>query len=485
MNNQQDNSDIFVIFFATVIVAVMVYFMLKMGEPWVNASVGYMAWIHVLPFSQVGRWLPFLTEIPLLGDTFFSAPDEVRRYLEKGGFAYMGVNDNNRFAVMTISGRCAMVFYVPLMIWAGLKGATFRADEIYRKFHTLESLIRANAAKWPGMAFMRDTNPRGMNDLTAKQIVDAAAGILKQSPPEGVGKLVSGVACDVRADGYMRSATPEEWLLMKGICWDSEEYDRIRGSVFAVSDDAWTMPAVWRQISIESISEALEAQLVNRWAGIPALPPAMRALFAVFVTFYQGGKKVKDANKLLDEIMTLATWAHDRKIPIDRVISDEEGFLAKVDKIIASKDGERMEAICAKHAYVETAIVTALKTCREGRGVLAPASFLWMKRYNRLWWYILNNTGSEAMMIECAGAMAHNKSELQIGMPLVRPCVWQAAKALHQDYLDLDPERVKARDNDKEKRRKLSETLEIISTQVEAAEARGAYAEKWVGESGR
>ena len=480
--NQEGGDDMVLFAIAVVIVLGMFWFIFKQAEPWFNAAMGYAAWIHVLPFSEATRWVPALSDIPFIGGWLFRPAELVRAYLEKGGFAYMGINNADRMKVLTGSGRCAMLLYAPLLFWAATRGSNYRVDQTFKKLHSLESLIKANTKKWPGMLMVADKNPRDMNDLTAKQAVDAAAKVFAKPAPKEAGKLINSGAVDIRADSYMRSATPEEWLLMKGINWNTEEYERIKADMFQQKDAAWAMPDMWNDVSIESISEVLESQLTRRWTKIEDLSPAMRSLFAVFILFYDGGKTVEKANELMSELLILGAWAQSKNLSMDEVVSAEDGFMAKVDKLIASDNGKRMNAICAQHAWLESALPTALKTCREGRGVLAPASLLWMKRYNRPWWYLINNTGSEAMMIECAGAMAHNKSEVQMGMPIVRPCVWQAAKALHQDYLDLDPERVKRREEDRERRRKLSETLSMISTQVESAEKRGAYDEKWEGE---
>ena len=98
-----------------------------------------------------------------------------------------------------------------------------------------------------------------------------------------------------------------------------------------------------------------------------------------------------------------------------------------------------------RHAWQETAFPAMLSVERKDRGVLASAAFLWLKSEDRPLWYILNNVGSEATMVEAAGAMSHFRAEMQIGKPIRRPAVRQTARALLEDYLDMTPEHVASR----------------------------------------
>jgi len=136
---------------------------------------------------------------------------------------------------------------------------------------------------------------------------------------------------------------------------------------------------------------------------------------------------------------------------MDDAILAEEGLMARIDGILQGKPGAQMLEIANRHAWLESAFPAMLTYARKDRGVLPAAAFLWLKAEDRALWYILDNVGSEAVMIESSGAMAHFRAEHQIGKPIRRPAVYQAARALLEDYLDMTPERVVAR-HDKEVR---------------------------------
>ncbi|WP_375263724.1 hypothetical protein, partial [Palleronia sp.] len=67
---------------------------------------------------------------------------------------------------------------------------------------------------------------------------------------------------------------------------------------------------------------------------------------------------------------------------------------------------------------------------------------------------------------EAAGALAHNRAEAQIGRPIARPAVYQAARALLEDYLDITPERVQARRMKEERSRDPAKQLELMRAEI-------------------
>ena len=146
---------------------------------------------------------------------------------------------------------------------------------------------------------------------------------------------------------------------------------------------------------------------------------------------------------------------------MDEAILARSRFLARIEGILGGPPGCRMLEIANRHAWQETAFPAMLSVARKDRGVLPSAAFIWLKSEDRPLWYILNNVGSEATMVEAAGAMSHFRAELQIGKPIRRPAVRQAARALLEDYLDLTPQRVAARRRREELGRSAGEEIDI------------------------
>jgi intracellular multiplication protein IcmP len=104
---------------------------------------------------------------------------------------------------------------------------------------------------------------------------------------------------------------------------------------------------------------------------------------------------------------------------------------------LARKEARDLErTVCERHAYVETALASALVFARECGGVLASAEFLWLKPVDRGLWYVMNNVGRRAFHPEAAGAMAHWKYELARKAPERAPHVDEAVEAMIE-FLEL------------------------------------------------
>ena len=66
-------------------------------------------------------------------------------------------------------------------------------------------------------------------------------------------------------------------------------------------------------------------------------------------------------------------------------------------------------------------------------------------------------------MVEAAGAVAHWRAEIQYGMKIRRPAVFQASRSFLEDYLDqMDKRKIMRRDRN-ERRKNPSEQLRSSS----------------------
>lgn len=418
-----------------------------------NAVIGAVSWVHVAPFAYAADAAPWLTRIPFLGEWLFQPAVMVEGFLSKGGFAYLDVTESGlseRNLVLMAAGRAACLIYGPLYAIILFRGSEFRPDHLYRRRHDLESMISVQAEMWPTIRVSRKVDPLKEKDVDIHDIA-METGKNMQSLPASLGRLLPRKAASAPIPAWGRSLAPEEWLVAKGLVFDAEKYAALLKMKDTRAVD-FEFHEEWGKLDIESISEAFADQLRESWKGAAKMRPVHRALFAVMALFY--GYDVKGGNALLNDIGILAGKAGGKAGTMDAAMKAEAGFMQRIDKVIAGEMGSNLARFGEAHAWVETAFATFLATARHNRGVLASSSFIWLKPEDRQLWYILNNVGSEAIMVEAAGALAHHRAEIQIGKPIIRPAVYQASRSLLEDYLDMTPARVaKRRDREERQRR--------------------------------
>lgn len=411
-------------------------------QPEINVVSGTIAWVHIYPYAIAARTFPALETIPFLGEHLFRYAHDGLIFLEYGGYA--GMTPEQRATLLTIAGRCGLPIYLPVLLIAGTLGRSFRPDVVYRAGYSLETMIRAQSEHWLTSRVSRHVNPLRVPEVSA---ISLSKGVLarrgKLQRPEGVGHLVSLESPPERQGSWQRSLRPEEWLLKMGMCF-SEEH------AAAAEKKSWEYPnrllearETWPDTDIESLSELLSSQLRAPWAGYAALRPSHQAICAVMASFYSFD--ISGGNALLNDLGAVNDAISAKPGAMDAAILAEEGLMDQIRKVLEGKPGKLLKEVADQHAWVESAFPAMLSVARKDRGVLPAAAFLWLKAEDRLLWYILDSVGSDAIMIEAAGAMAHFKAESQIGLPIRRPSVFQAARALREDYLDVTEKRIKMR----------------------------------------
>lgn len=431
----------------------------------VNAIYGAVAFVYVYPVGKLVEMTPFLADIPVLGALLFRPCLEASRVLTEGNFSqmsYQGVG-SERALVMTAAGRVAFLVYGPILLKSAFAETQVHVDQFYRKKHSLESMIKEQAKTFPTIRLFKHHDPIATPDLMPR---DFANGAMRQvrSAASKAGDLVSGTKVMLRASGFTRSLNPEEWLVSNGLVLDPEEYERLTSGLFPAEDRSFYFSDKWEELSIASISEVLEDQLVNPWRGPENLPLHLKTLFAVMVTFYAYDRKA--GNRMLDDLGKMAERSITEKVSISELIKADETMMSLVEKAIGSTEGKQMAHLAKGHAWVESALPTLLRRARFERGVLATASFIWLKREDRAAWYILNATGNDAVNIEAAGAMAHNRAELDFKSPLAVPHVYQAARSVLHDYLDCHPDRIATRRLRREGRREMDEQVRLMLSEA-------------------
>lgn len=450
------------IFLIIMVVIVGIFFLMNKYYWLFNAIYGSIAWAHIYPVAMLGEFVPILQRVPLLGSLLIQPAVESNAFLSGGGFSemtYSGMG-NARNYVMTAAGRIAFFIYAPFLIKAIFTETQVHVDQKYKRKHSLESMLFEQAKSFPTIRMFKHLDPIASRDLMPRDFTEGAVRQIKASKGP-IGELISGTRVMIRPSGFTRSINPEEWLVSNGLVMNDKQFSKLTSGLFPADDREFYFESEWGKLTIPSLCEVLENQLVTKWTSPEDLPHHLRALFAVMVMFY--GYDLKGGNAFLDDLGVLSEKSVMTKTKMKDLIKNDPAIMKKIDAAINSTPGKQMAQIAKGHAWVETALPTLLRKARFERGVLASASFIWLKREDRVAWYILNATGNETVNVEAAGAMAHNRAELDFKSPLQVPHVYQAARSILHDYLDCRPDRLAAKKLRQEDARTLDEQVRLMA----------------------
>lgn len=111
-------------------------------------------------------------------------------------------------------------------------------------------------------------------------------------------------------------------------------------------------------------------------------------------------------------------WLHpesiDRDVPIEII-----------KKYLKHKE---VQALFAVNAYPRTLLFSFFEQARR-LGVFQPASFRWLRFYERSLWYVIDSIGRKACFAESAGVMSHWLFERALGNAVYQPQVSAAVEA--------------------------------------------------------
>lgn len=249
----------------------------------------------------------------------------------------------------------------------------------FRTAYNLESLMRLQAQHWPVITPVIDFDPAQHNARRPGEEVPHSL------PP------------------FSEALSPEEWVVFNQV------------------------PFVNKAPEKEALRRAFLPQLGPRWTGLSCLTTAQRCLFAAFAL--KGAQRRRESDVLLGKIALM--W----NIKTDFTPTAE--LMAEVNKYINDpKIGGEALKVADHFAFRTTALLGVLKWARMRGGVLAPATFVWLRAHDRALWYPLNNLGRRSYHAEASGVMAHFMAELAAGRPLPIPRVETAVMALLQYWSD-------------------------------------------------
>ncbi len=252
----------------------------------------------------------------------------------------------------------------------------------YRKRYDMHSLAEQECSVWPQI------NPVLNTDIVAADI-DKGPWAMGQSPVE--------------------------------FC---KTYKLINISVEAASGALSKGPKFNMVLNKNRANRVFAAQLGRLWAGPERLPIHRRALFAAFIA--RGCRDTQNARNLLIQINRSCAGGKLDKL-------DFTG----VDDLWKKHIKERaIDDIIKSHAYESTVFMALLLYARED-GVFATADFIWLKPFDRKFWYFLNNVGRQTAFCEAAGVHAHFLAEKALRRPLGVPMVNEATKGLDLALQDI------------------------------------------------
>ena len=428
---------------------------------------GALAAVHVAPFAWAAEAVPFLARL----DVPFGDAVRVHDFLGRGGYARM--SGEQAAVVNRTAAICAMPVYIGPVVWVAFRALRVRPEEVYARRHNMDSMIAEHARTWwtgrlaRSIQFLKE--PEFDLRRTADEVGRRRHSLLTAEGGD-LGLLLLPSAPAVAPPCWARSLRPEEWLVAIGTTYDEDVYSRLAGSTDRTAPVSFTNEGPeafefrdgWESVTIATVRELLQSDLGPVWEGrADRLPPHLRAFMSIcarFLDFDTAG-----GNALLRDLAALYELVcRDPVGTFDRILVEEPGLMAGVDGVLRSRAGLNLFERMKEHYYLHTACCRMLEVARKDRGVLAGASFQWLKRENRPLWYALAALGSEVASIEGAAVIAHYRAEVQYEAPIIRPALYQAARAVVEDYLDMHPERIEARRVKEDKSRTPGEKLRAI-----------------------
>lgn len=293
------------------------------------------------------------------------------------------LNDQTMGVITTMAMKPLLLPFAIIMgimgLWAGMYGPGTNN----RHKMSLDMLIHAQSKVFPVISPFIKFNP-------------------STQPPRAPGTPVPA-----ELPSFAEALGPEEWLAYNSIPVPDGEIDR------------------------QACYIALARQLGPRWQGWEKLPPYKQVLLACFCL--KAARKRKDADLMIGQLAEC--WSFDKGLQLDGKL------LSWARSVLKNKDlSGTVLRKANQHAFQATAMLRALATAREEGGVLAPATFVWLRGHDRALWYPLNNLGRQAFHTEAFGVMAHYKAEKMTQRPIPRPKVEPAIDML-VEYMKSDKAR--------------------------------------------
>lgn len=358
----------------------------------------------------------------------------------------------------TLTGEYLRWVVVPLL--AGLGTWLVLADPIrrHRSVKTMQALVRDKAKAFPVIRPVV-----GLNLLDAKHY----------------------------RDNWRPMLNPFEWAIEHQVILEEERDDKgqvvgKKPATMAVRRERKLNPDQFKagrfsfdEARVRQLFEGQLGPLINPtgeapqtmedvWAMIQGLPPHYRALIALMLMRYVGGRAWRDRSHDLIEqlansyyvdpakerdqaesrlkkklgawgLVFLVPWLSKgmvwlKKRPEFTVENLDVSGVDDIIKALLFLDDEEVRArvmlVFGRRAWAHTLMIDLLERAREYGGILITADFIWLKPVDRLLFYVMNSTGRKAFQVESAGAFAQYYTEDVMQRPFPTPEVDTAVEAL-------------------------------------------------------
>lgn len=251
----------------------------------------------------------------------------------------------------------------------------------------------------PGKRFCRKLDLQKLIEEQAKSF-PTIAPFIDFNPLKSTFRVL-GSAVPKKLPLFAEALSPEEWIAYNRINYQNNKLDRSRAY------------------------KAFARQLGRRWRGPEHLPLYAQGLYVAFAL--KSRRKREASEEMLNQLAL--SWTAQKGFRPNAYVKKTIRKVLK-DKSMCAAVAEATKG----HAFVTTALLAALAKARAEGGVLAPASFLWLRGVDRNLWYPLNNLGRKAFHPEASGAMIHYTYELVAGQKIPTPKVEDAILGL-EDYM--------------------------------------------------
>ena len=190
---------------------------------------------------------------------------------------------------------------------------------------------------------------------------------------------------------------------------------------------------------IQRANEVFSAQCGSHWKGYDALPPLIKALYAIFVTQAAGERIV--AWKMIEQLaFSFREATYDKA---GNLVTPHSANTDGVDDLLSKYASQRpVLDVIERHAHTINVLVETLALARK-KGRITHANLLWLKPVNRTLWYAVCGQGGQCPYFEANGPWAHAQVERLMGKKIPTPQVLGAIEGT-RDQLSrehwIDPE---------------------------------------------